>query len=52
MDELLNRVLEILKGIDEQENDVDGGWWETSVGAEFGANKIELIKKAFEDFKT
>ena len=34
-------VAAILKGIDREE--IDDGWWETSVGAEFGATKLAEI---------
>ena len=37
----------ILIGIDKCETDVDEGWWETSVGAEFGAGKLAEVKAAF-----
>ena len=39
---LIEQIKELLKGIDETE--LNGGWWETSTGAEFGAEKLkELI---------
>jgi hypothetical protein len=36
----------ILDGIDRQETDDKGGWWETSVGAEFGKQKLKELKQA------
>ena len=37
------QVIEILKGIDKTESDSPDGWWETSVGADFGRKKLEAI---------
>jgi len=37
----------ILRGIDKSEMIVDYGWWETSIGAEFGAVKLAEIKALF-----
>ena len=39
----MNKIREILKGID-QEDSVEGGWWETSIGAEFGAKKLAEVE--------
>ena len=39
----MNKIREILKGID-QEDTVEGGWWETSTGAEFGAKKLAEVE--------
>lgn len=45
-EKLINRVKEILKGIDSDECETDDGWWETSKGAEFGKSKLnELISE-------
>ena len=48
MNNLIEDIKELLKGIDQTENESDDGWWETSTGAEFGRNRlnmlIELIK--------
>ena len=33
----------VLKGIDQTETESPDGWWETSVGAEFGARKLKYI---------
>ena len=40
---LVLQIRELLKGIDECEIDTDDGWWETSVGAEFGRKKLEEL---------
>jgi hypothetical protein len=37
----IEKLREILKGIDAEES--EGGWWETSEGAEFGARKLSEI---------
>jgi len=37
----LEEVLKILEGIDKEET--EGGWWETSDGAKFGAGIKEKI---------
>ena len=47
--ELIEKVKEILKGIDEVQSESEDGWWETSVGAEFGFNKLEDLLVAIED---
>ena len=39
----MNKIREILKGID-QEDTIEGGWWETSTGAEFGAKKLTEVE--------
>lgn len=39
---LIEKVKELLKGIDQVETDTDG-WWETSVGAAFGAEKLKAL---------
>jgi hypothetical protein len=42
--ELIEEIKELLKGIDETETQSNEGWWETSTGADFGAEKLkELI---------
>jgi hypothetical protein len=50
MNNLIEDIKELLKGIDETENESDDGWWETSTGADFGEDKlnklIELIKRS------
>ena len=37
-------IIKILKGIDQTETESDDGYWETSVGAKFGANIIKQIR--------
>jgi len=48
-EDLIEQIKDLLKGIDETETGSDDGWWETSVGAKFGAGKLKeliaLIKK-------
>ena len=41
--ESVNKIREILKGIDQLDS-VEGGWWETSTGAEFGAKKLAEVE--------
>lgn len=41
--ELLSDVRTILAGIDGDEIEVAGGWWETSVGAAFGKERLEAL---------
>lgn len=45
--ELLSAVTNILDGIDRREEDRDG-WWETSSGAQFGADKLNAIRSSFD----
>lgn len=40
---LAEETRKILKGIDQTEDENINGWWETSVGAEFGKNKLDEI---------
>lgn len=40
----MTTIREILKGIDQQEIDSPDGWWETSVGADFGAKKLAEVE--------
>ena len=42
------KIIDILKGIDKTETELDGGWWETSTGAEFGSRKLKEILDLFE----
>jgi hypothetical protein len=42
---VLKDVRQILAGIDQTETDSDIGWWETSTGAEFGAEKLRKIEE-------
>lgn len=39
----MNKIREILQGIDQQDS-VEGGWWETSTGADFGAKKLAEVE--------
>lgn len=43
-DEALAELHEIVHGIDQDQVGADDGWWETSVGAEFGATKLASIE--------
>lgn len=47
----VERIKEILKGIDETETESIQGWWETSTGAKFGAEKLSAILKLFGEGK-
>jgi hypothetical protein len=40
------KLREILKGIDTDDFEPDG-WWETSTGAKFGAEKFKEVEKLF-----
>ncbi|MDR2294405.1 MAG: hypothetical protein LBE05_04285 [Microbacterium sp.] len=44
MKEALDEVRRILTGIDIDEYDSDVGWWETSDGAHFGAEKLAEVE--------
>ena len=41
MDEIEKVINEVLDGIDKTET--EGGWWETSTGAEFGKENREVL---------
>jgi len=41
---MIDKINEILKGIDKDQCSSDDGWWETSSGAEFGANKLKEVQ--------
>ena len=43
----LDSIIEILKGIDQDEADSDDGWWQTSVGVKFGESILQKIKLLF-----
>lgn len=47
--ELLQAIEQILTGIDRWELDDEQGWWETDTGVEFGKERLELIRKLFEE---
>lgn len=49
--DFLAQVREILKGIDRQEGHHEDGWWETSIGAEFGQSKLREIENLIEGLK-
>jgi hypothetical protein len=46
--QLLDKLWQILDGIDRTETDRDG-WWETSTGATFGAGVLRQIEDAFRE---
>ena len=49
---LIIEIKKILNGIDETETSNKGGWWKTSIGAEFGKRKLdELIKLISDNIK-
>lgn len=43
MNSIIDKIKELLKGIDETETDSVDGWWETSTGAAFGAEKLKEL---------
>lgn len=43
---MIEEIKKILIGIDQTELENPEGWWETSAGAEFGANKLKQIAEA------
>ena len=45
---LIEKVKEILNGIDEQQTESDQGWWETSKESDFGRNKLKDLIAAIE----
>jgi hypothetical protein len=47
---LLSEVFNILSGINKTETEQHNGWWETSVGAEFGRGIQDKIKLVFEKY--
>lgn len=54
--ETILKIREVLNGIDETETDSENGWWETSDGAYFGAEKLAeielLIMRVYPDGST
>ena len=44
---MIDKLNEILKGIDKDQCDSSDGWWETSSGAEFGAKKLKEVQDLF-----
>ena len=47
----MNEILKILEGIDKTEAESVNGWWETSIGAQFGAEKLNDIIFCFGELK-
>ena len=45
------RICEILAGIDDTEICVPEGWWETSAGASFGADRLAAVLSAIRERK-
>ena len=45
----LERLRRIVRGIDKTETESDEGWWETSTGAEFGADVLDELEKLVDD---
>jgi hypothetical protein len=43
MDSLIFEIKELLKGIDKETSCDINGWWETSIGAEFGTKKLQQL---------
>lgn len=46
-DQALQRLETIVDGIDVTE--LDGGWWETTTGADFGAQRLAQLRALIED---
>ena len=44
LDRLIEKIRDILKGIDKDVCQDKDGWWETSTGAEFGVKKLKEIE--------
>lgn len=49
VDALLAGVREVLKGIDQDETASSEGWWETSVGVAFGAERLAALEALLRD---
>ena len=47
----MNEILKILEGIDKTEAESNNGWWETSIGAQFGDEKLNDIIFCFDELK-
>jgi hypothetical protein len=45
----LSQLREIVDGIDRSEGHEDDGWWETSTGAEFGADVLSRLEALIHD---
>ena len=50
--DLIEQIKELLKGIDETETGSIDGWWETSDGAKFGAEKLKELLTIVENTPT
>ena len=50
-EELKSEIRRILSGIDQTEADGPSGWWETSAGAEFGAQKLAELESLIDSLK-
>lgn len=48
IDSTIEKLREILKGIDQIEMETEEGWWPTSTGAEFGAEKLAEVEELIE----
>lgn len=46
MKDLMQEVEQILAGIDKTESESADGWWETSAGSAFGAERLKLVMAA------
>ncbi len=44
IESLLSEVREVLKGVDEKGCSSSDGWWETSAGAAFGAERLAALE--------
>ena len=45
---MIEIIKDILRGVDQTEIESPDGWWETSTGAEFGAEKLKQIMAALQ----
>ena len=43
---MIEKIKDILKGIDQTEFESSDGWWETSTGAKFGAEALKQVVEA------
>lgn len=49
MNNLIEDIKELLRGIDQTENESDDGWWETIAGAKFGRDKLNMLIELIEN---
>ena len=47
-DAAVRELRSIVDGIDRDETEDDDGWWETSTGAEFGAERLRHLERLIE----